>query len=161
MAGGLAAGCARRPAPRPKPEPVVTPADASPRQRPSLRYAEGALQPGWIRYEQRKTIRPGETVTAGPHPYAQVKLAEVAENNRSAVFEAAHLVDRRRGRVGVGQHFSEFTPIFGNKGALLEAVGPNGATVVFRWSQGPATPVPPGAVMQPDPAPQTRPAPSP
>src|SRR5215204_2163708 len=139
-AGMLAAGCARRASPRPEPAPVVTPADAPPQQRVPRRFNEGTLPPGWSRYEQRKTIRPGETVTAGPAPYATVKLTEVAEDNRSAVFDAWHLVDRRQGRVYVGQNFSVFTPIFGNKGARLETVGPGGATVVFRWSQSPTTP---------------------
>ena len=144
-------GCARRPPARPSHRldgPVVTPADAPPVLRERRGYAEGELPAGWARYEQRKTIRPGQTVTAGPVPYATVKLIEVAEDNRSAVFDAVRLVDRRRGRVSVGQHFNVFTPIFGNNGARLESANADGATVVFRWAQNTATAVPPGAVRQ-------------
>lgn len=144
-------GCVRRPPARPShrpDEPAVTPADAPPVQREPRGYAEGQLPAGWARYEQRKTIRPGEKVTAGPEPYATVKLVEVAEDQRSAVFETARLVDRRRGRVGVGQHFNVFTPIFGNNGARLESANADGATVLFRWAQNAATAVPPGAVRQ-------------
>jgi hypothetical protein len=113
------------------------------------RYAAGELRPGWKRYFQRKVIRLGETVTVGPTPYARIKLLEVAENGRSAVFEATHLTDSRRGRVYVGRSFNEFTPVFGTKGAMLEAVDPSGATVLFRWGQSPGLPVPPGAVVEP------------
>lgn len=143
-------GCARnaRPAPAPA-EPAVTPADAPPSHRTGQRFSPGAPQPGWTRYEQRRTIAPGQTVTAGPAPYARVKLIEVAENRKSALFEAEHLTDRRRGRVSVGETFHVFTPIFGNKGARLEAASAAGATVVFRWSQSAATAVAPGAVALP------------
>ena len=143
----IGVGCRRRPAgPRRQVETMVTPADAPVVPRAERGAGERGLRPGWARFEQRKTIRPGETVTAGPEPYARVKLLEVAEDNASAVFEAAHLVDRRTGRVWAGKHFSGFTPIFGKTGATLEAVGPEGVTVAFRWSQSPETPVPPGAV---------------
>ena len=149
------AGCARRDrgASRHRAERPATPADAPlpPKPRP---YGEGALPPGWKRYVQRKTIPVGQTVTAGPVPYAKVKLVEVDQD--VAVFEATHLVDSRRGRVSVGQTFNEFTPIFGKRGATVEALDASGATVVFRWTQNAAAPVPPGAVpeLAPAPAPQ-------
>jgi hypothetical protein len=87
-------------------------------------------------------------VTAGPEPYAKVKLVDIAADRHSAVFEAQHLTDRRRGRVVVGEHFNVFTPVFGSKGAKLEAIDDAGATVVFHWSQSRALPVPPGAVAR-------------
>ena len=158
MSLGLVTGCARRAAPRAAPEPAVTPSDAPFSQRLS---AKDKLRAGWERYEQRRTIKPGETVEVGPVPYSRVKLVEVADDNRSAVFEASHLIDQRRGRVWVGQHFNSFTPIFGNKGAHLEAVDANGATVAFRWSQSPTTPIPPGAVKISAVDASTRPAASP
>ena len=143
-----APGCARRRAARaPQAEPVVTPADAPPREA-APRYAEGELRPGWKRYVQRKTIAPGETVTVGPEPYARVKLVEVAEDRMSAVFQAQHLVDHRHGRVRLGGSFSEFTAVFGKKGATLEKLDGNRATVVFRWAQNSSTAVPPGAEVE-------------
>ena len=151
-------GCARR-APTAKfhrqEEPVATPADAPPRPRPPT-YANGELPPGWQRYVQRKTIPLGKAVTAGPAPYARVKLVEVWEEDGSAIFEASHLVDRRRGRVKVGGTFHVFTPIFGRKGATLESLDASGATVVFRWTQSASVPVPPGAVAQADVGPPAR-----
>jgi hypothetical protein len=141
---------ARAPADRP-----ATPADAPPRDASTGASTDGGLRPGWTRYEQRKTIPLGGSVTAGPEPYARVRLLEVSDDRRSAVFEAAYLVDQRRGRVMVGETFATFTSIFGKKGATLESVGPSGATVVFRWTQNRAMPVPPGAValsQQPGPS---------
>ena len=108
----------------------------------------GEGRPGWNHYEQRKTLKVGETVTAGPEPYAKVKLVEIAEDRQSAVFEAQHLVDRRRGRVVVGDSFHVFTSVFGSKGARLESIDEAGATVVFRWAQSRGLPVPPGAVAR-------------
>lgn len=150
------AGCVRRgraDSMRQSQERPAWPADAPPRPRPRP-YAEGELPPGWKRYVQRKTIPVGKTVTAGPVPYAEVKLLEV--DGDTAVFEATHLVDRRRGRVNVGQSLNEFTPVFGRKGAILEALDASGATVVFRWAQNAASPVPPGAVAEAAPAPAGR-----
>ena len=151
-----ASGCMRRgraASTRQPQERPAWPADAPPRPRPRP-YAEGDLPPGWKRYVQRKTIPLGKTVTAGPVPYAEVKLLEV--DGDTAVLEATHLVDRRRGRVKAGQSLNEFTPIFGKKGAVLEALDASGATVVFRWAQNAASPVPPGAVAEPAPAPAAR-----
>ena len=142
------AGCARRgrgATSRQPQERPAWPADAPPRPRPRP-YGEGELPAGWKRYVQRKTIPLGKTVTAGPVPYAEVKLLEV--DGDIGVFEATHLVDRRRGRVRVGQSFNEFTPIFRKKGATLEALDASGATVVFRWNQNAAAPVPPGAIVE-------------
>jgi hypothetical protein len=147
VAGVALAGCRRKDAgQRREAEMMVTPADAPPRERVDRGSSEGGLRPGWARYEQRKTIRLGETVRVGPTPYATVKLIEVGEGGASAAFEAAFLTDRRQGRVPVGRHFNEFTPIFGSKGARLEKVGAEGATVVFRWAQNEGLGVPPGAV---------------
>lgn len=149
-------GCARRDRGRDwrqNEERPATPADAPVSRRPRP-YGEGALPPGWHRYVQRKTIPVGETVTAGPVPYAKVKLLEV--DGDVAIFQATHLVDSRRGRVQVGETFNEFTPIFGKRGATLEALDASGATVVFRWAQNAASPVPPGAVPEPVGAPAAR-----
>jgi hypothetical protein len=146
-------GCSDHPATVPSarvdPDRPATPADAPPRQRSGAQFAGGEGRPGWNHYEQRKTLKVGETVTAGPEPYAKVKLVEIAEDWQSAVFEAQHLVDRRRGRVVVGESFHVFTSVFGSKGARLESIDEAGATVVFRWAQSRGLPVPPGAVARP------------
>jgi hypothetical protein len=150
LAGSAAPGCSHRAAPAPpllsEREQPATPADAPPRARPGPQYAGGEPRSGWTHYEQRKTLKVGQTDTAGPEPYARVKLVEIAADRHSAVFEVTHLVDHRRGRVVVGESFNVFTPVFGSKGARLESLGDNGATVVFHWSQGRGPPVPPGAV---------------
>ena len=145
---GVQSGCASHEAPpaRAPAERPATPADAPARDAGAGGSTNGGPRRGWTRYEQRRTIPLGGTVTAGPEPYARVKLVEVSDDRRSAVFEATYLVDQRRGRVMVGETFGTFTSIFGKKGATFESVGPSGATVVFRWSQNQATPVPPGAV---------------
>jgi hypothetical protein len=154
FAGLAIAGCSHGAATAPsagvESERPATPADAPPRPRASTQYAGGERRAGWDRYEQRKTLKVGQTVTAGPVPYAKVKLVEIAEDRRSAVFEATHLVDHRRGRVLVGESFNVFTPVFGSKGARLESLDDAGAAVVFRWAQRRGMPVPPGAVARSD-----------
>jgi len=143
------AGCSDHPATVPSArveDQRATPADAPPRQGPGVQYAGGERRPGWNHYEQRRTLKLGQSVTAGPEPYAKVTLVEVADDRKSAVFEATHLIDHRRGRVVVGESFNVFTPVFGNKGAKLESIDDAGATVVFHWAQSRGLPVPPGAV---------------
>jgi hypothetical protein len=142
-------GCSQHPATVPAahsdPDQPATPVDAPPRLVTGTQYG-GGLRPGWTRYEQRRTLKVGETMTAGPEPYAKVKLVEIAGDRHSAVFEATHLVDHRRGRVVVGESFNVFTPVFGSRGAKLESISDAGATVVFHWSQSRVVAVPPGAV---------------
>jgi hypothetical protein len=146
------AGCSSQPATVPsarvESDQPATPADAPPRPRAGAPYAGGQLRPGWGRYEQRKTLKAGQAVTAGPEPYAKVTLVEIADDRHSAVFDVQHLIDHRRGRVVVGEFFNVFTPVFGGKGARLESIDDGGATVVFRWAQSRALPVPPGAVAR-------------
>src|SRR4051812_33270962 len=150
LVGTATSGCSHRAAPAPSAESAreqaATPADAPPRARAGPQYAGGDPRPGWTHYEQRRTLRVGQSDTAGPEPYARVKLVEVAADRHSAVFEVTHLVDHRRGRVVVGESFNVFTPVFGSKGARLESLGDAGATMVFHGWQSRGTPVPPGAV---------------
>lgn len=141
------AGCGGRraqPAARAEGAAAVDQADTreSPRRDASPRAA-------LTRYSLRRTIAVGETVKVGPRGARQLTLLEVADDGRSATFEAAFVVDRRRGRVFIGQTTEVFTPVFGKTGASLEEVGPSSATVLFRWSQRPDLPVPPDVAVDP------------
>lgn len=109
---------------------------------------DASPRPALTRYSMRRTIAVGATVKVGPSGARQLTLVEVADDGRSAVFEAVYVIDRRRGRVFEGQTLEVFTPVFGKNGATLEKVNAPGATVLFRWSQSPGLPLPPGAIAE-------------
>lgn len=142
-----AVGCGGR-----TPEPVARPDRAGDVDQADARESprrDASPHPALTRYSLRRTIAVGETVKVGPSGARQLTLVEVADNGRSATFEAAYGVDRRRGRVFIGQTTEVFTPVFGKTGAMLEEVGPSSATVLFRWLQRPDLPVPPDVAVDP------------
>lgn len=145
----VATGCGeRRPQPA-APARLDGAADVDQADRRESPRRDASPRPPLTRYSLRRTIAVGETVKAGPSGARQLTLVEVANDGRSAVFEAVYVIDRRRGRVFEGQTLEVFTPVFGKTGATLESVGLSSATILFQWLQRPDLPVPPDATVHP------------